>query len=57
MTAQTVVAYQGIWLDVEGNTTIPPTYWDVESTLWLNWRFRGARLTEEITSPVGPPKY
>jgi hypothetical protein len=29
-----------------GELIIPATYWDVETTLWLSWRFSGVQLLE-----------
>jgi hypothetical protein len=40
MSVKAVVATQGICLST-GGAVIAPTYWDVESTLWFRWIFRG----------------
>lgn len=41
MSLRAVAATQALYLR-SGNSTIAPPYWDVESTLWLNWRFHDA---------------
>jgi hypothetical protein len=35
-----IVASQGLHLEVSAGT-IAPAYWDVETTVWLRWSFRG----------------
>jgi hypothetical protein len=39
MTLLAIAATQGLYFPVGQEITAPP-YWDVESTLWLHWRFR-----------------
>ncbi len=36
-----------------GDKVIPPAYWDVETTFWLNWRFSEIRLHETPESGPG----
>jgi hypothetical protein len=43
MTLQAVAATQGVFFEVQGET-LAPTYWDVESTLWLRWCFSKPEL-------------
>src|SRR5205085_6511005 len=47
MTLAAIVATQGFTLRTpEG--PIAPTYWDLETTLWLRWRFDSAALREVV---------
>ncbi|MHB8471028.1 MAG: hypothetical protein ACYDCH_14930 [Gaiellaceae bacterium] len=39
VTARAVAAIQGIGFTRGDETVLAPAYWDVESTLWLRWRF------------------
>jgi hypothetical protein len=43
LTLGAVIATQGIRFPA-GEATVLPPYWDVESTLWLRWRFRSVEL-------------
>jgi hypothetical protein len=45
MTARAIVAIQGFYFDVASGITAP-TYWDVETTFWLRWRFTACDLVE-----------
>lgn len=45
MTMRAVAATQGVCLRA-GNDTLAPTFWDVESTLWLRWCFEDAELIQ-----------
>jgi hypothetical protein len=45
VTARAVVAMQGFNLPTARGTTAA-TYWDLESTLWLRWRFDSVRLRD-----------
>jgi len=47
MTARAVVATQGLSFPV-ARWLIAPTHWDVESTLWLRWRFEAATAIETV---------
>jgi hypothetical protein len=43
LTMTAVIATQGICLS-RGDVVVAPTYWDVESTLWLRWAFTATTL-------------
>jgi hypothetical protein len=43
----TIAAAQGFYLRASQGL-IPPAFWDVETTLWVRWRFSGARLIETV---------
>jgi hypothetical protein len=43
-----IAAAQGFYLPASEGT-IPPAFWDVETTFWLRWNFSGARLIETST--------
>jgi hypothetical protein len=45
VTLPAIVAAQGFGLRTARGITAP-AFWDVESTLWLRWRFASARLLE-----------
>jgi hypothetical protein len=45
MTLSAIAATQGLLLATAAGPVAAP-YWDVESTLWLRWRFTGATLVE-----------
>jgi hypothetical protein len=47
MTLAAIVATQGFTLQTVAGP-IAPTYWDLESTLWLRWRFESASLREVV---------
>lgn len=47
MTLRAVAAAQGVWIRV-GRGCVAPPFWDVESTLWLHWRFSRARHVEDL---------
>ena len=47
VTIPAVVAVQGIRI-ATASGIIAESYWDVELTLWLNWSFRSAILTEQV---------
>ena len=47
MTLRAIAAVQGLCFPTE-HGTVAPTYWDVESTLWLRWCFGSARLVEIV---------
>ena len=49
MTLQAIVATQGIYLRAGVRIVAPPS-WDIESTLWLRWCFRGPELVDVIAS-------
>jgi hypothetical protein len=54
ISASAVAAAQGLRFATELGTTAP-AFWDVESTLWLRWRFSGARLVGIVDpKPVEP---
>jgi hypothetical protein len=46
-TVPMIVAAQGFGFRV-GAGVIPPGYWDVETTFWLNWAFSDATLVEAV---------
>lgn len=48
VTLPAIVAAQGFHFKTPGGL-IPPEFWDVESTLWLRWRFSGARLVDIVS--------
>lgn len=45
VTARAIAAAQGFHLQTSGTRTAR-MYWDVETTLWLRWRFSAVRLVE-----------
>jgi hypothetical protein len=45
VTLAAIVAMQGFSFETEAGL-IPPAFFDVESTVWLKWRFAGARLVD-----------
>jgi hypothetical protein len=45
VTLAAIVATQGFSFETEAGL-IPPAFFDVESTVWLKWRFAGARLVD-----------
>lgn len=47
MTLPAIVAAQGFYLKTRRGL-VAPTFWDVESTVWLKWQFSGAKLLEEL---------
>jgi hypothetical protein len=47
ITLSTIVAAEGLALTTELGT-IPPAFWDVETTFWVRWCFSGARLVEIV---------
>jgi hypothetical protein len=48
MTLAAIVATQGFTFPTSSGL-IAPAYWDVETTLWLRWRFRSLTLREVLT--------
>ncbi|HWE89191.1 MAG TPA: hypothetical protein VG317_06985 [Pseudonocardiaceae bacterium] len=48
MTVRAIVAMQGLRLSTPDGV-IAPTYWDVESTFWLHWRFTSTELVDIAT--------
>ena len=50
LTARAVAAVQGWKLDSAVGVGAP-SFWDVETTVWLRWAFTGARR-----APQGPPR-
>jgi hypothetical protein len=47
ITLPTIAAAQGFSL-ITKDGTIPPAFWDVETTFWLRWCFSDARLVEIV---------
>jgi hypothetical protein len=47
MTLRAIAATQGLFFPTEQGE-VAPTFWDVESTLWLRWRFGSVRLVETV---------
>jgi hypothetical protein len=47
VTLPAIIAAQGFHFDTPGGT-IPPAFWDVETTFWLRWCFPDARLVEIV---------
>ena len=47
MTLRVIAAIQGLCFRTEEGI-VAPTYWDVESTLWLRWCFGSTRLVEVV---------
>jgi hypothetical protein len=54
MTLRAIVATQGLSFRTEQGI-VAPTYWDVESTLWLRWCFGAARLVEVVDAEESIP--
>jgi hypothetical protein len=52
MTLRAIASVQGLSFLTE-HGTVAPTYWDVESTLWLRWCFGSARLVEIVEADRG----
>lgn len=50
LTARAVAAVQGWKLD-SAASIVAPSFWDVETTVWLRWAFEDARR-----APQGPPR-
>jgi hypothetical protein len=48
MTLRAIAATQGLYFPTEQGIVAAP-YWDVESTLWLRWRFRSVKLVDVVT--------
>lgn len=48
MTLRAIGATQGLYCQTEQGIVAAP-YWDMESTMWLRWRFGSARLVETVT--------
>ena len=48
MTLRAIAATQGLYFATEKGIVAAP-YWDVESTLWLRWCFRSARVVDITT--------
>jgi hypothetical protein len=46
LTLPAVVAIQGVRFVTSRGPTAP-SFWDVESTFWLRWRFTGAKLVDK----------
>jgi len=47
MTLRAITATQELYFQTDRGV-VAPTYWDVESTLWLRWCFGSARLIETV---------
>ena len=47
LTAMAVAAIQGVRISTEKGLLVP-SYWDVESTLWLQWRFEAVSEVETV---------
>ena len=48
MTLRAVAATQGLYFPTRQGIVAAP-HWDMESTLWLRWRFHSVRLVEMVT--------
>ena len=52
MTLRAIAATQGLYFRTNAGE-VAPTFWGVESTFWLRWRFGSVRLVETVTESSG----